>query len=98
MIHSLMKPVVDPQLLREQASFRQGRSSTDQVALLTQDIEDSLLDKEKAGVVLLDLTAAYDTIWHRRLHLKVLRTIQRSAYGEFRHRDAVKPQLHPTDQ
>ncbi|KAJ3584477.1 hypothetical protein NHX12_014972 [Muraenolepis orangiensis] len=31
--------------------------------------------KAKAGVVLLDLTAAYDTVWHRGLHLKLLRTI-----------------------
>ena len=30
---------------------------------------------EKAGVVFLDLTAAHDTVWHRGLHLKLLRTI-----------------------
>ncbi|KAJ3582539.1 hypothetical protein NHX12_000503, partial [Muraenolepis orangiensis] len=39
------------------------------------DIEDSFQDNEKAGVVYLDLTAAYDTVWHRGLHLKLLRTI-----------------------
>ena len=31
--------------------------------------------REKAGVVLLDLSAAYDTVWHRGLHLKLLQTI-----------------------
>ena len=39
------------------------------------NIEDSFQDNEKAGVVYLDLTAAYDTVWHRGLHLKLLRTI-----------------------
>ena len=75
MIHSRIEPVVDPQLPREQAGFRRGRSTVDQVTLLTQDIEDSFQQKEKVGVVLLDLTAAYDTVWHRGLHLKLLKTI-----------------------
>lgn len=47
----------------------------DQVTLLTHGIEDSFQAKEKARIVLLDLTAAYDTVWHCGLHLKVLRTI-----------------------
>ena len=75
MIHSRIEPVVDPQLPKEQAGFRRGRSAEDQVTLLTQDLEDSFQTKAKAGVVLLDLTAAYDTVWHRGLHLKLLRTI-----------------------
>ena len=56
----------------EQAGFRRGRSAVDQVTLLTQD---SFQNNEKAGVVFLDLTAAYDTVWHRGLHLKLLRII-----------------------
>ncbi|KAJ3582743.1 hypothetical protein NHX12_000285, partial [Muraenolepis orangiensis] len=75
MVHSRIEPVVDSQLTREQAGFRRGRSTADQVTLLCQDIEDSFQDNEKAGVVYLDLTAAYDTVWHRGLHLKLLRTI-----------------------
>ncbi|KAJ3609908.1 hypothetical protein NHX12_022002 [Muraenolepis orangiensis] len=75
MIHSRIEPVVDSQLPREQAAFRRGRSTADQVTLLCQDIEDSFQNNEKAGVVYLDLTAAYDTVWHRGLHLKLLRTI-----------------------
>ncbi|KAL6491091.1 hypothetical protein MHYP_G00014360 [Metynnis hypsauchen] len=43
--------------------------------MLPEDIEDSFQDNEKAGVVFLDLTATYDTLWHRGLHLKLLRTI-----------------------
>ena len=75
LIRSRIDPVVNPQLPWEQAGFRRGRSTVDQVTLLTQDIEDSFQHNEKAGVVFLDLTAAYDTAWHRGLHLKLLRII-----------------------
>ena len=75
LIHSRIDPVVDPQLHREQAGFRRDRSTLDQVTLLTQYIEDSFQHNEKAGVVFLDLTAAYDTVWHRGLHLKLLMII-----------------------
>ena len=49
LIHSRIDPVVDPQLLREQAGFSRGRSTVDQVTLLTQYIEDSFQHNEKAG-------------------------------------------------
>ena len=75
LIHSRIDPVVDPQLPREQAGFPRGRSTVDHVTLLTQDIGDSFQHNEKAGVVFLGFTAAYDTVWHRGLHLKLLRTI-----------------------
>jgi len=52
--------------------FRHGRLAVDQVTLLTQDIEDSFSAKKKAGAVFVDLTAAYDTIWHRGLTCKLL--------------------------
>ena len=63
----------DPQ---EQAGFRHGISTVDQVvALLLQDINDSFQVNKKAGAVFLNLTAVYNTIWNRDLHLKLLRTI-----------------------
>ena len=37
------------------------------LTLLTQDIEDNVLAKKKAGAVFVDLTAAYHTVWHRGL-------------------------------
>ena len=43
------------------AGFRHGKSTVDQVVLLTQNIEDSFEAKKKAGAVFVDLTAAYDT-------------------------------------
>ena len=62
-------------LPHEQAGFREGRSTTDQVTLLTEDIEAGFQCKEKCGVVLIDLSAAYDTVWHRGLNLKLLKVI-----------------------
>ena len=41
LIYARVDPVIDPLLPREQACFRHGRSTVDQVTLLTQDIEDS---------------------------------------------------------
>ena len=42
---------------------------------LTQNIEDSFETKKKAGAVFIDLTAAYDTVWHRGLTCKLLRLL-----------------------
>ena len=44
----------------------------DQVTLLTQHLEDSFEAKKKAGAVFVNLTAAYDTVWHRGLTCKLL--------------------------
>ena len=57
----------------EQAGFLAGRSTLDQVmALLTSDIEEGFANRKKTGLVLVDLSAAYDTVWHRGLILKLL--------------------------
>ena len=72
LIYACIEPIVDPLLPREQAGFRHGRSTVDQVTLLTQEIEDSYSAKKKAGAVFVDLTAAYDTVWHRGLTCKLL--------------------------
>ena len=65
LIYARIEPIVDPLLPGEQAGFRHGKSTVDQVVLLTQNIEDSFKAKKKAGAVFVDLTAAYDTDWHR---------------------------------
>ena len=62
-------------LPKEQAGFRHGKSTIDQVVLLTQNIENSFVAKKKAGAVFVDLTAAYDTVWHRGLTCKLLRLL-----------------------
>ena len=57
-IYACVDPIVDPLLPREQAGFRQGRSTVNQTVLLIQNIEDSFKAKNKAGAVFVDLTAA----------------------------------------
>ena len=67
LIYAGVEPLIDPLLPKEQAVFRRGKSTVDQVVLLTQNIEDSFETKKKAGAVFINLTAAYDTVWHRGL-------------------------------
>ena len=75
LIYARVKPLIDPLLPKEQAGFRRGKSTVDQVVLLTQNIEDSFEAKKKAGAVFIDLTAAYNTVWHRDLTCKLLRLL-----------------------
>ena len=62
-------------LPKEQVGFRPNHCTLDQVALLTEDIKASFNKKLKGSVVFLDLSATCDTIWHRDLALKLLKTI-----------------------
>ena len=41
LLHARLELVIDPKLPKEQAGFHRGKSTVDQVTLLTQDIEDS---------------------------------------------------------
>ena len=75
LIYARVEPLIDPLLPKEQAVFRRGKSTVDQVVLLTQNIEDSFEVKKKTGAVFIDLTAAYDTAWHRGLTCKLLRLL-----------------------
>ena len=75
LIYARVEPLVDPLLPKEQAGFRRGKSTVDQVVLLTQNIEDSFEAKKKASAVFVNLTAAYDTVWHRGLTCKLLRLL-----------------------
>ena len=75
LIYARVEPLIDPFLPKEQAGFRRGKSTVDQVVLLTQNIEDSFEAKKKAGAVFVNLTAAYDTVWPRGLTCKLLRLL-----------------------
>ena len=70
-----LEPIIDPQLPNEQAGFRRGRSTVHQIVNLTDDIEEAFEKGHKAGVILVDHTAEYDTVWHQGLTLKLLHTI-----------------------
>ena len=74
LIYNRIKPVIESVLPEEQVGFRPNRCTLDQVALFTEDNEASFDKKLKSGVVFLNLSAAYDTVWYRGLTLKLLRT------------------------
>ena len=75
LIYARIEPIINPLLPQEQAGFRRGRSTVDQVTLLTLEIEGSFSAKKKAGAAFVDLTAAHDTVWHRGLTCKLLRLL-----------------------
>jgi hypothetical protein len=66
-----ISPTVEQILSPDQAGFRKERSTCDQVAALTTYIENGFQQNLKTGAVFLDLTAAYDTIWHSGLLAKL---------------------------
>ena len=72
LILNRITPTVDERLIPEQAGFRPGKSTTSQVLNLTQHIEDGFEKGMITGVVLVDLSAAYDTVNHRCLLSKIL--------------------------
>ena len=74
-IYARVDAITDPSLPSEQAGFRHERLTVDQVTLLTQGIEDSFSAEKKAGAVFVDLTAAYNTVWHRGLTCKLLQLL-----------------------
>jgi len=75
LIYARVETIIDPLFPQEQAGFRHGRSAVDQVTLLTHDIDYSFSTKKKALAVFVDLTAAYDIVWHRGLTCKLLRLL-----------------------
>ena len=71
LILNRLSPVIEHVLIPEQAGFRPGKSCTAQVLNLTQHIEDGFETGKITGIVLVDLSAAYDTVNHGRLLEKV---------------------------
>ena len=74
-IYARVEPLINTLLLKEQAGFRRGKSTVDQVVLLTQNIRKFFEAKKKARVIFFDLTAACDTVWHRGVTCKLLRLL-----------------------
>ena len=70
-----ISPTVEDLLSPEQAGFRKGRSTCDQVAALTTFIENGFQQNLKTGAVFLDLAAVYDTVWHTGLLYKLTKSM-----------------------
>lgn len=67
--------LIDATVPKDQAGFRKNRNCCDQVLALTNFIELDFDKELKTGVVFLDLSAAFDTVWKRGLLLKLSRII-----------------------
>ena len=91
LVYDRIKSVIESGLPEEKAGFRLNRCTLDQVALLTEDIEASFDKKLKASAVFVDLSTAYDTVWHRGLILKLLRIIQSKEMVRYHGYDIAKP-------
>lgn len=72
LIFNRISPTIDATIPPEQAGFRPERDCCDQVMALTTHIEIGFQKKLKTGITLLDLSAAYDTVWKHGLLLKFL--------------------------
>ena len=70
-----ISPTVESVLSPDQAGFRKNRSTCDQVSALTTFIENGFQQNLKTGAVFLDLTAAYDTVWHTGLLAKLTKNM-----------------------
>ena len=70
-----LTPILDPLIPKEQAGFRQQRSTAEQVIALTSYIETGFENRKKTGAVLIDLSAAYDTVWTGGLMYKLAKAI-----------------------
>ena len=83
MILNRLLPIIDEKLIPVQAGFRPGRSCTGQILKLTQHIEDGFEKGMVTGAIFVDLSAAYDTINHRKLLHKFLEITKDSSLTKF---------------
>ena len=57
-----------------QSGFRVGRSTLDNLTLLTSDIKEALTSKQYCIAIFLDIQKAFDTVWHHGL-LEILKSM-----------------------
>jgi hypothetical protein len=70
-----ISPTAETILSPDQAGFHKNRSTCDQVSALTTLIENGYQQNLKTGAGFLDLTAAYDTVWHTGLLAKLTKSM-----------------------
>ena len=78
MILNRIAPTIEQHQIKEQASFRPGKSCTSQLLNLTQHIEDGYPESMITETAFVDLSAAYDTVNHRLLIHKLFNITQDS--------------------
>ena len=70
-----ISPAVDEILNIEQAGFQPGGNTQDQVLALSTYVENGYQRRDKTGVVVLDLTAAYDIVSHKGMLVKLSKVL-----------------------
>ena len=60
-------------ITKEQFGFREGDSTTGQLARLVNEVTDKFNKKMHTGEVLLDVEKAFDTVWHNGLIYKLIK-------------------------
>ena len=76
MLLNRLNPLIETMIIDQQAGFRPGKSTTEQLLNLTQHIEDGYERGVVTGTVFVDLSAAYDTISHKLLLNKIQNDIR----------------------
>ncbi|RUS82209.1 hypothetical protein EGW08_010023 [Elysia chlorotica] len=64
-------------IIEEQAGFRKGRCTEDQITLISQNIEDGFQEKKNTLVVWIDMEKAFDRVWKKGLSYKLQKQKQR---------------------
>ena len=72
MILNRLSPLTEEMIIDQQVGFRPGKSTSGQHLNFTQHIEDGFERGVVIGTVFVDITAAYDNIYHKLL-LKIYR-------------------------
>ena len=78
LILNSVPPLLEQNLIKEQAGFRAGKSCTSRLLNLTQHIEDGYQRGMISGAAFVDLSVVYDTMNHRILIQKLYNTTQDS--------------------
>ena len=71
-----LAPIFESVIPPEQAGFRKKRNTSDQVLALTSYIESGFQKKLMTGALLIDLSAAYATVWQAALMMKLSKAIK----------------------
>lgn len=68
-----LKPIIETENLlpSHQFGFRNKHSTIDQVHRITDDIEKALEDKKVCSAIFLDISQAFDKVWHEGLNHKL---------------------------
>lgn len=56
---------------KNQAGFRKGRCTTDNLLHLTEDVSTNLYHSRKTALVVFDIKQAFDSVWHHSLWFKL---------------------------